>query len=265
MSWQKYLLLPQLIWYGVRGPRHQAVAWDRYWGAIRRTGAGGEVLWDAGSETEIHQSLERLLAHMDRTLPIIDVGCGNGRHTRALALHFPRAIGIDVAPQAIAKAWAESQDVPNVSFRILDASVPGTGRRLVEELGEVNVYMRGVLHILDHQSRLALLQNVREILGQRGTFYFLETDFAGSPLSYLESIGAKLGMIPLPLRHCIVSGINSPGHFGKRQHRTYFPDEEWETLASGETDVHTISLRTEHELEHIPGFFAIVRPRRTAS
>ena len=74
-----------------------------------------------------------------------------------------------------------------------------------------------------------------------------------------------LGAIPLPLRQCIASGLKPPGHFGERQHRTYFPDQEWETLASGETDLHVVPLRTEHELEHIPGFFAIVRPRRTAS
>jgi SAM-dependent methyltransferase len=250
MSWQKYLLLPQLIWHGIRAPRDEATAWDRYWGEVERTGAGGEVLWDAGSETEFLQSLDRLLAYMDKALPIIDVGCGNGRHARALAQHFPHVIGVDISSQAIIRARAESQGIPNISFRTTDVSLPGVGEQLAEELGEVNIYTRGVLHVLDHKRRMALVQNVREMLGRTGAFYFLETDFAGSSLSYIESLGAKVGNIPQPLSQCIKSGVRAPSHFGYSQHRIYFPDSEWDTLVSGTTEIHILPLRSQNKIWH---------------
>ena len=41
--------------------------------------------------------LERMRAHLDLTLPVVDLGCGNGRQTRALASSFPLAIGVDLA------------------------------------------------------------------------------------------------------------------------------------------------------------------------
>lgn len=45
---------------------------------------------------------ERLLAHA--VPPVLDVGCGPGRHVAALAARDVRAVGIDVAPAAVAAA-----------------------------------------------------------------------------------------------------------------------------------------------------------------
>src|SRR5277367_1531119 len=147
MALKKLLLLPQLIWYGARAPRDQARAWDRYWGGIRRTGRDGEVLWDTDDPHDLDDALGHLRPHADLTLPIVDLGCGNGSFTRALARHFPRAIGVDVSSHAVARATEESRGSEGVSHRVLDACEPGAGRRLAAELGEANVYMRGVLHV----------------------------------------------------------------------------------------------------------------------
>ncbi len=264
-SWQKYLLVPQLIWHGLRAPGDDTTAWDRYWGDIQRTGAHGEVLWDAGSQGEIESSLERLLPQMDRTLPLIDVGCGNGRHTRALAAHFPGVLGVDMSAQAIERARLESQGVANVSYRVLDASVPGTGQQLAREFGEVNIYVRGVFHIVDHRRRLAMVRNFREMLGGRGALYLLETAHPGSALDYMVSLGATPAFIPEPLRRCIRSGLRAPESFGERRFRKYFPEGAWHTLASGPAVLHGVPLRSSTELENIPAFFALVRRQEGAS
>ena len=261
MSWQKFLLIPRLAWHGVRAPSDAAKAWERYWGGIQRTGADGDVLWDAGSEAELSQSLQRVLSHMDRTLPILDVGCGNGRHTRALAPHFPAAHGLDLSSRAIEKAREESRDVSNISYRVLDASQPGVGRQLAEELGEVNAYVRGVFHILDPEHRLGMVRNLRELLGRRGVLFLLETAHEGSPLDYLQSLGATATSIPAPLRRCIASGVRPPEAFDERMFRKYFPEGEWETLACGKTVIHGVPMSSRDQLEQIPGFFALVRSR----
>src|SRR5690349_7066403 len=138
MSWHKYLLIPKLMWYGMRASRDNVVAWDRFWACVQRTGPGGDVLWDAGSDAEIAGALGQLRPHLDPTLPIVDVGCGNGRYTRLLASLFPQALGIDVSTHALAKARDESRNVANVSYRVQDVGRPEVGRQLATELGELN-------------------------------------------------------------------------------------------------------------------------------
>jgi SAM-dependent methyltransferase len=210
MSLRKLLLIPQLIWYGVRAPRDQAKAWDRFWAGIRRTGPGGEVLWDAASKEELDGVLARVTTRMDAGLPVVDVGCGNGRFSRLLAARFPRVLGIDVSPQAIERAKEESRGVENVSYRVLDASAPGVGRSLAGELGEVNVLMRGVFHVFDAGQRARAVENLAAMMGERGVIYCAETNYEGDPLDQLVTQGATPTTMPEPLRKCIEAGIKPP-------------------------------------------------------
>lgn len=266
MSIQKFLLLPQLIWYGVRAPRSQSSAWDRYWSGIERTGPGGQVLWDAASREELDTALARVSAHMDRALPVVDLGCGNGRFARLLAGHFPKVVGVDVSPSAVTKAEAESRDVANVSFRVLDAAAPGAGRALADELGDANVFMRGVFHVFDAAQRANAVANLRAITGTRGAIYCAETNYTGDPLDQLVAQGATATTMPDPLRRCIAAGIRPPSHFGEAQLRAFFPDAQWETIESGPFTMHGVPLTARAgEFELIPSFYAVVRARRTAA
>lgn len=47
-----------------------------------------------------------------RGLQALDVGCGTGRHTRALSIAGARVIGIDVTPEMLARARARNPQVP---------------------------------------------------------------------------------------------------------------------------------------------------------
>src|SRR4051794_35557672 len=93
--WDRIRLLPVLLRLSSRAPRDSGTAWDSYWAGIGSTGPGGDVLWDAGADAERRQYLPLLRAHLDASLPVIDVGCGNGTFTRWLAGLFPQAVGID--------------------------------------------------------------------------------------------------------------------------------------------------------------------------
>jgi SAM-dependent methyltransferase len=261
MALRKLLLIPQLLWYGVRAPRNQGEAWDRFWAGIRRTGAGGEVLWDAASPTELDDVLARVSARMDRSLPVVDAGCGNGRFSRLLAAHFPRVLGIDVSPRAVERATEESRGVDNVGFRVVDASEPGVGRRLADELGEVNVFMRGVFHVFDAAQRTTAVANLGDMMGGRGVAYCAETNYEGDPLDQLVAQGATPTTMPEPLRKCIAAGIKPPRHFGDAQLREFFPSNKWETLESGPITMHGVPLTAKSEFEPIPSFYAVVRQR----
>lgn len=48
----------------------------------------------------------------------LDFGCGAGRLTRALALHFDKVIGIDVSASMVAAARRLNADLDNIDFRV---------------------------------------------------------------------------------------------------------------------------------------------------
>lgn len=264
MGIRKFLVIPQLVWYGIRAPRDAAQAWDRYWSGVRRTGAGGDVLWDAASQDELDRVLARILARMDRTLPMVDVGCGNGRFSRLLAAHFPRVLGIDISPAAVERAKAESAGTHNLDYRVMDASAPGAGRELARELGEANVFMRGVFHAFDEARRASAVANLAEMLGTRGAVYCSESNYEGDPLDLLVAQGATMTSLPEPIRKCIAAGLKTPRHFGEAEVREFFPAPAWEMLEGGPSTIHGLPMTTQAGFEPIPGYYAIVRRRADA-
>lgn len=259
MGIQKFLVIPQLVWYGMRAPREAGKAWDRYWSGIQRTGAGGDVLWDAASQDELDRVLARILARMDTTLPMVDVGCGNGRFSRLLAAHFPRVLGVDISSHAVERARAESSGAGNVDYRVADASQPGVGRELARELGEVNVFMRGVFHVFDAAQRRNAVDNLGEMLGRRGAVFCMETNYEGDPLDQLVAQGATMTSLPEPVRRCIAAGVKPPRHFGEVEVRDFFPAGGWQIVESSPIVIHGLPMTTNAEFEPIPGYYAIVR------
>ncbi len=262
MSWRKrILLLPKLIYHGLRAPRDSGVAWERYWSEIRRTGIDGDVLWDAGSSVELERTLALVRAHLPATLPVVDIGCGNGRYSRALAPYFPRLIGIDYAAAAVAHAQTESAEMSNVQFRVADLTAPQIGQRVVEELGEVNVYMRGVLHTQSDKQRVALIKNIRQMLGRNGVFFYIETDHEGNPLDLIASLVTPSGELPPPLFRTIAAGLPIPRHFGEREHDKWFPSDTWKTLTRGRTEIYGVPMTQAAQPERLSAWYAIVKPR----
>ncbi len=59
----------------------------------------------------VHQALGLAIEPLD-ALRVLDVGCGTGIITRALARRSARAVGVDPAPRMVAKARENRADVP---------------------------------------------------------------------------------------------------------------------------------------------------------
>jgi SAM-dependent methyltransferase len=259
MGWRKYLLIPQLAWYGLRAPRNQRRAWERYWSRAH-TGPAGDVLWDAGHPEEAETVAARLRTHADPTLPMVDLGCGNGRQARAMAELASRVVGIDGSPAAVARARQESDDA-NVEFRVGDLTDDDLGRRLHAELGDANVHIRGVLHVIDPAGRASVVRNVADLLGSRGTAYLSETNAPGDPLDYLVMQGATPTTMPDIVRRLVAAGIRPPRHFGPSELAEYFPAEAWQVLESGPTTMYGVPPRPGDGPQRIPSYFAVLRTR----
>ncbi len=172
--------------------------------------------------TRFRPTLPQLRKHLDPSLLMIDVGCGNGRFTRRLAAEFSPIMGLDLSPNAVALARRESAGASDIDFRVLDLTVPGSTAGLAEEFETVNIFVRGVFHILNPADRAVMARNLLPLVGARGRVFLAETNFRGSSLGYLESLGATPRSIPEPLERAI-RDLPRPGHFGAEERSVTFP------------------------------------------
>ncbi|MFH8619601.1 methyltransferase domain-containing protein [Streptomyces sp. NPDC017979] len=188
-------------------------AWEGFWSEV--TGdEPGEVIWDADPTLTagLHLALYEPLVDAPG-LPLLDLGCGNGTQTRFLADRFPRVLGLDLSAAAIdlARAAVEAGgDRPSgeISFRRIDAVDKDAVAELHEELGDCNVYMRGVLHQADPKDRRPLVETLALLVGARGrAFVFELAEAAGARLAGLAQgpDGPPPKLQPV-FRHGIVPG-----------------------------------------------------------
>jgi SAM-dependent methyltransferase len=259
MELRRYLLVPRLVLASLGAPRNQTRAWNRFWSSVRRTGADGDVLWDVMHPEEAGFTATQLRTHADLSLPMVDLGCGNGSRARALAALCPRVVGIDVATAAIGRARAESAPVPTVEFRVADVADPEVGPKLAAEIGDANVHVRGVLHVVPPAARPAVVRTIARLLGRRGTLFVSETNPPGHPLDYLASQGVTPTRMPTMIRRLVASGVRPPSHFGATEVAEHFPQPPWRVLAEGPTIMYGQPVRPGEDMQRIPSYFAVLR------
>lgn len=255
MGRSKYLLIPNLMLSSLGAPRDQGKAWERYWQGVRSTGPRGEVLWDADQPAErelLHAAWQR---HADQALPVVDLGCGSGRQARDLAALGSRVLGLDGSASAIAHAVRGGGPA---EFRVADVAEPGLGARLHAELGDSNVHIRGVLHVLDDRERRGVAENVAALVGSRGMLYLSETDHAGDPLDYLVMQGARPTRIPAVVHRLIRAGVRAPRHFGQAELAAVFPLSGWRILEQDHIEVYAVPLHPGGPVQRIPGRYAVL-------
>jgi SAM-dependent methyltransferase len=260
MSWRKYLLLPRLALTARGAGRSQRQAWERYWSGVRRTGPDGEVLWDTGEPAEFELTADALRRHADLALPMVDLGCGSGRQARALTGLAPRVIGIDGSAAAIDRARRDAGG-ERVEHRVADIAEPGLGARLSAEIGDANVHVRGVLHVLTDGERVAVTATIAALLGRRRTLYLCETDHTGDALDYLVSQGARPTRLPAPVHRLISSGVRAPRHFGPAELARAFPAPAWRVLEQGPTVLYGLPVEPGGAPQRIPARYAVLRTR----
>jgi len=236
--------------------------WDAFWRGVSQGSLREPIIWDAapgaGNE-EIRHHLQVMAGAMDTSLPVIDLGCGNGTITRRLTDIFASVLGVDVSPQAVAAAHSAQPQVAGLSFRSLDATQPAAAAALARELGDANVFVRGVLHVLSRRRQARLAGSIEALLGTRGRIYLVETNVPGGALSYLRELGATGKRIPGPLRQAIAS-LPKPGHFGAGQRSRVFPPDRWTLIAEGPTVLKTVPMEAGGPPGSIPAYWAVLAP-----
>ena len=229
------------------------LAWERWWAGIG--GTPGEIVWEA-SPGDLEADLDHFAGWFGQVLPVVDVGCGDGRQTRFLARHFPDLVGVDVSAAAIGRARA-ADNPPNVGYQVLDARDPAGAARLHGELGDANVYIRGVLQALPPASRPRAVQAIAALLGATGTLFAKE--LPPQAAAYFAALIKRHGLPPglaKVMRHIPPGQISLPDLAG------LFPAGRFEVISTGTSRMHTVNTLPGGDVISVPAIRALIRPRR---
>ncbi|GAA2249153.1 methyltransferase [Streptomyces ruber] len=181
-------------------------AWEGFWSEAPEE--QGAVFWDSDpmATVGVHLALfEPYLAHPG--LPVVDVGCGNGTQTRFLADRYRHVLGVDLSAAALDHA-RRADPAGRAGYRLLDAAETAQVTALHAELGDANVYMRGVLHQCEPEDRQPLVDALATLVGERGRAFLVELSQAARPLllGLAEGADGPPAKLASVLRHGIAPG-----------------------------------------------------------
>ncbi|MCM2386939.1 class I SAM-dependent methyltransferase [Streptomyces albipurpureus] len=235
-------------------------AWEGFWSEA--TEEPGAVFWDAEPALTAGMHLARYEPLVDDAgLTMLDLGCGNGTQTRFLADRFPKVMGVDLSAAAIDLAHRQQALNPGkhptgeLVFRRFDAVDEELVALLHAEVGDCNVYMRGVLHQTDPPDRQRLVDSIAVLVGERGRAFVVDL---------AEAAGAKLGQLaqlpsgPPPklqpvFRHGLV-----PGAVTDEEVAEYFTAAGLTVLISGDLPLTTTEYEADGSRIQLPSKWVVI-------
>lgn len=223
-----------------------AKAWESFWEDASPERGG--VFWDADPELTAARHLAFFADHFDPGLPLVDLGCGNGTQTRFLAGRYDRVVGVDLAHAALARA---RRDDPHgrAAYRQLDGVDTDAVRALHDELGDANVYMRGVLHQCEPADRSRLVDGIATLTGQRGRAFAVE--LAEAAKGVLLGLAQGPGGPPPKLGAVFAHGI-APGEVEDAAVPRYFAAAGLDVLDTGDEPLSTTEFRPDGTRIEVP-------------
>lgn len=250
-----------LAYYQIRGhQRHiDGGPWESFWDDVLHHRPDGPVLWDDDPARASAVDLERFRRAFEPRLPLLDIGCGNGQQTRFLARTFRRVIGVDISASAVDLASRLSRAFPNITYRVLDGTDPEAAAAVAHEIGDANLYLRGVIHVLPERLRPLFVESLRVLLGRRGTLYLVElNDHSLAHLSLFHDDQTPSGL-PAAVEQVVKHGVRPRG-FASDDRRSLFPEAEWQVLGEGQTTIQTVPLEGAAGAV-LPATWSLLRPR----
>ncbi|MCL6668996.1 class I SAM-dependent methyltransferase [Streptomyces panaciradicis] len=155
-------------------------AWEGFWREAPEE--EGAVFWDAEPALTAGVHLGLFAPHLvDSGLAMVDLGCGNGTQTRFLADRFRHVVGADLSAAAVEHA-RRADPAGQATYRVLDAVEKSETETLHAELGDANVYMRGVLHQVEPDARQAMADGIATLVGERGRAFLVELSERAKPV-----------------------------------------------------------------------------------
>ncbi|MDL5204712.1 class I SAM-dependent methyltransferase [Streptomyces sp. ALI-76-A] len=222
-------------------------AWEGFW--REAPDEQGAVFWDAEPILTAGAHLALFEPHLaDHNLPMVDLGCGNGTQTRFLADRFPHVIGADISAAALDHA-RRADPAEQASYRLLDAAEKDAARTLHAELGDANVYMRGVLHQAAPEDRQPLVDGIAALVGERGRAFLVELSESAKPV--LLDLARSAAGPPPKLAPVFRHGL-TPGEVADDAVPGYLDAAGLTVLAGGELPLTTTEYRPDGTRIELP-------------
>ncbi|NEB73691.1 methyltransferase domain-containing protein [Streptomyces sp. SID14478] len=228
-------------------------AWEGFWQDAPEE--PGSVFWDAepGLAVGLHLALFAPQLAVPE-LPVVDLGCGNGTQTRFLADRFARVVGADLSAAALARARAAA-GARAADYHQLDATRTEQVSALHAELGDANVYMRGVLHQSEPADRQALVDAVATLVGERGRGFVVELSERAGPA--LRELARHPAGPPPKLAPVFAHGI-APGEVSDAAVPGYVAEAGLAVLLSGELPLITTEFTAGGDRIELPSRWLVV-------
>ncbi|MEU5682655.1 class I SAM-dependent methyltransferase [Streptomyces venezuelae] len=228
-------------------------AWEGFW--REAPDEPGAVFWDAEPILTAGLHLALFEPHMTAVgLPVVDLGCGNGTQTRFLADRFPRVLGVDLSAAALEHA-RRADPADQVDFRELDAVEKSEAEQLHAEIGDANIYMRGVLHQCDPADRQPLLDSIATLLGERGRAFVVEPSEAARPV--LMGLAQGPAGPPPKLAPIFAHGL-APAEVEDASVGSYVEAAGLVVLASGELPLTTTEFTSDGTRIELPSRWLVI-------
>jgi hypothetical protein len=152
---------------------------------------------------------------------------------------FPRVVGADLSAAALDHA-RRADPAGQATYRPLDAAEKGAAETLHAELGDANVYMRGVLHQAEPEDRQPLVDGIAALVGERGRAFLVELSEAAKPV--LLGLAQSPDGPPAKLAPVFRHGI-APGEVADDAVPVYLNTAGLTVLADGELPLITTEYR----------------------
>ncbi|MEU4995897.1 class I SAM-dependent methyltransferase [Streptomyces sp. NPDC021622] len=228
-------------------------AWEGFW--QEAPDEQGAVFWDSDPALTVGIHLALFEPHMAAIgLPVVDLGCGNGTQTRFLADRFPRVMGADLSAAALEHA-RHADPARQAEFRQVDAAEQAEAEQLHAELGDVNVYMRGVLHQCEPADRQPLVDGIAALVGERGRAFVVELAEAAGPV--LKGLAQSPEGPPPKLAPVFAHGI-APGEVADDAVLAYIGAAGLTVHAEGELPLITTEFTPDGTRIELPSRWVVV-------
>ena len=148
------------------------------WEALARTDPLFAIASDKGkrksdAQWTTEEFFKKGIAYLDLLSPglskivpgatVLEIGCGAGRITRALAARYRSVIGVDAAPSMVSLAKEMCRDIPNAEFRVGDGVILPATDQGVDAVVSVQV-----LQHIDRDAIPTILAECRRVLRPGG-------------------------------------------------------------------------------------------------
>ncbi len=229
--------------------------YGKYWDAFyHRTYASGKALWDVPPEQSVLEDQRIFGSAFEGVGTVADIGCGTGEQSRYLARFYSKVIGIDAAPRAIEIA-KQHTPAANTLFEVGDLASPEFAQQLHQAHGDMNVYMRGVLHQIREADREQAAANLLHLIGDKGALYLIEV--GKNIRDYFRSATNSFHELPDAVQETFISNLPPHGVDEEEIHRL-FNQKQYRLNQHGTGYLNTNLLLRDGTAVKIPAVFGLI-------